>query len=198
MENINETRGINPGPWLLYMFAAQMWLTVLTMLEVLQGDYYLLVGAISLISLPFWIKASNMFYKNGDELSGHFYMVFGLLFAGFVGISYVVLYFGHVFPALAADERILGFLFLTGGIYLIPSVPSFLYMDKISFFTWTICAVWLVLAGILYFVPVSAALFTANLVLCIVFTLGITYMMLNEIFLMAYNKPLPMGKPFIG
>lgn len=194
----NNRQAVNPSCWVLYIFTAVMWMFSMIYLNVLQGDYYLICGLILLVSLPFWIKAANQYYQNGDVVMGHFYMVCGVLFGGFIAVVYLALYLGHIFPTLVMDERIMGMLYLTGGLFFLPTVPSFLYMDKVNLVTWTVCAIWLIEGGIAYFFPDIIILYQIGMICCITITAGVTYMMLNEARMMCLGKGLPMGKPVKG
>lgn len=193
--NDNTSVKVTPGPMIDFILSVCMWMFACAYLGLFGGDCYLLYGAVLVISLPFWVKAANMSYNIGNPIMGHFYLVFGIMLAGFAGVSYIVLYFSHVFPELVMDERILGVLFLIAGLFLIPTLPSMLYMDKVNMVTWTVCTIWYIFGGISYFVPNVMFLYMVSVVCCLIASFGVTYMMLNEAVLMCYGKPLPMGKP---
>lgn len=197
---MEETRKApNPGCWITFVFAAIMWVFTLMYFGVFQGDNYLTYGILLTVSLPFWVKSANMYYATGnpyDVISGHFYMVFGILFGGFVGFGFLGAYLGHIFPTLAQDERIMGVMYLIGGLFLLPLLPSNLYLDKVTCVTWLIGTVWLITGGIWYFRMDSMILYYANMVCCTAMTLGVTWMMINETCIMTYGKGVPMGKPF--
>lgn len=194
----NNKQAVNPGCWILYIFTAVMWMFSMIYLNLLKGDNYLIYGLVLLVTLPFWIKAAGQYYQCGDAVMGHFYMVCGVLFGGFVAVVYLGLYLGHVFPALAMDETIMGMLYLTGGLFFLPTVPSFLYMDKVNLVTWTVCTVWLIEGGIAYFFPAVMILYYISMICCILITIGVTYMMFNDTCIMCFGKGLPMGKPVKG
>lgn len=194
----NNNQAVNPGCWILYVFTTVMWMFSMMYLNMFQGDNYLMYGLLLLVSLPFWIMAAVQYYRCGDMVMGHFYMVFGVLFGGFIAVAYLGLYLGHIFPALAMDETIMGMLYIAGSLFCLPTVPSFVYMDKVSMVTWTLCTVWLLEGGISYFFPEAAILYQISMLLCLVITVGITYMMLNDTCVMCFSKGLPMGKPIKG
>ncbi len=60
--------------------------------------------------------------------------------------------------------------------------------------TWSLCTVWLINGGIYYFYY-SIILYWINIICCCLIAVGVTYMMLNEAYLMSYGRPLPMGRP---
>ncbi len=185
----------DPGCWCTFIFAALMWMSVASSLGILQGDMYLMVGVISLITLPFWIMAAKMYYNVGNDIMGHFYMVFGILFGGLCGSAHIVLYLGHVFPALAVSENVVGIFYLVGALFMLPIIPSLFYMDIINLITWLACTLWMLAGGLLYFFSTSTVLYLVYVISCIILTIGITYMMFNEAVFACYGKHLPMGKP---
>ena len=101
----NNNQAVNPGCWILYVFTTVMWMFSMMYLNMFQGDNYLMYGLLLLVSLPFWIMAAVQYYRCGDMVMGHFYMVFGVLFGGFIAVAYLGLYLGHIFPALAMDDH---------------------------------------------------------------------------------------------
>lgn len=189
-----EDKKAAPGCWMTFMFAVMMWIFVLDSLGVFTINDRLLIGSLFLIMYPVWVKGADLYYKCDDAVMGHFYMVFGITFAGLVGIGYVVLFFSHAIPGWAMDERFFGVIYLVGGVFLIPTVPSLMYMDKVNMVTWSLCTVWLINGGIYYFYY-SIILYWINIICCCLVAVGVTYMMLNEAYLMSYGRPLPMGRP---
>ena len=190
----------NPGPWVYFVFAMIMWITLFMFLGIFSGDNYLLYGTISAVSLPFWIKAAKDYYAMEDpymDINGHLFMAFGILFGGMIGFGYLAAALGHIFPnVLLQDEKMFGLMYLVAGVYMIPMLPSLLYMDKVSCITWTVCTFWLLDGGLLYFFPNSLIIYYINIVGCALMTLGVTWMLINEVCLMCYGKGAPMGKPF--
>ena len=194
-----EKKAVNLGPWATFMFATIMWFFTFMYLGVFQGDNYLMYSVIFAVSLLFWIKAANMYYATGDTydaLNVHYYMAFGILFGGMAGFGFLALYLGYVFPALAQDEAIMGIFYLIGGVFLLPTIPSLFYMDKVSCITYLIATIWLLVGGIWYFNMNSAFLDSVNIYCCTAMTLGIIWMMIDEVAKMCCGKGVPMGKPF--
>ena len=188
----------NPGPWATLMFASIMWVFSAMYLGLFKGDNYLMYGVILAVSLPFWVKAANDYYAMEDPymiISGHYYMAFGFLFGGMMGFGYLACALGHVFPIVLQDETVFGVIFIVGGVFLLPQIPSMLYLDKVSCITYVIADIWL-FGGIYYFIPDSVFLYYLNVVCCLVMTVGVTWMMINESAIMVYGKGVPMGKPF--
>jgi hypothetical protein len=172
-----------------------MWMFVFSYLGMFSGDMYLIFGLVMLVTLPLWVKGANLYYQSGNTFMGHFYMVFGIMFAGIIAVCYIALYLSHVFPALVMDERVMGIFYLVAGVFLIPTVPSYLYLDKVNLITWSGCTIWLFAGGIFYFYYTSVILYWINVVCCVLVAIGVTYMMVNEAYQMCYGRSLPMGKP---
>lgn len=177
-----------------FMFTVMMWIFVLDCLGILTVNDRLLIGSLFLIMFPVWVKGADLYYKCNDAVMGHFYMVFGITFTGLVGIGYIVLFFSHVIPGWEMHEYFFGIVYLVGGVFLIPTVPSLLYMDKVNMVTWFLCTVWLINGGIYYFYY-SIVLYWINIICCCLVAVGVTYMMMNEAYLMRCGRPLPMGRP---
>ncbi len=112
-----EDKKAAPGCWITFMFAVMMWIFVLDSLGVFTINDRLLIGSLFLIMYPVWVKGADLYYKCDDAVMGHFYMVFGITFAGLVGIGYVVLFFSHAIPGWAMDERFFGVIYLVGGVF---------------------------------------------------------------------------------
>jgi len=192
-----ERKVINPGAFCTFVFAVILWICSFDYLGVFTGDNYLVYSAIDLVGFISWLIGAKYYYEADNAIMGHFYMVFGIMFGGFLGSTYLVFYISHIFPSLVMDTRILGVIYLVGGIFVIPTLPAFLYVDKVNLITWTACTLWLLVGGISYF-AYSYLVYILSLVFCLISTVGVTYMMLSEATEMCYGKGLPMGKPFIG
>lgn len=192
MEDQNKIAIGNPSSALLFMFSAEVFITWGIYQNIFEGDVYLVYGIILLASFPMYILGGYMLAKRNEDFLANLYFIFGVLFGGMMGMSYIALFFGYQF-GLNLSENMLSIPLIIGGIGALITMIPYRFASWVPFLTWSIACIWLITSGIeIYGIH---SLFTVNKYLGFLVGIGVAYLMVHELLLTLGVKGLPQGAP---
>ena len=196
MEENKKTFLSNPGGWLSFIFGMSVLVTWATFQGLFQREVYLLSGCMMLATFPLYIVGAGVYAKIGEALISSMYYIFGTLFGGIFGLSYIALFFGYL-KEWNLDETVLALPMIIGGIFILPSVMSLRHYAIVPFITYLIVAIWLIVGGLSMFGIGGYFLYLINTYCALVVGVLVIYLGMGEVQASAGLKEFPIGKRHI-
>ncbi len=160
---------------------------------IFKADTYLLYGLASLVAMVIYIRGGEIMLKRNEEYMGNLFILFGGIFGGFYGLSYIAYFFAGV-KGWELEYAFLAIPLILSGIVILPSLLEFRYGGWFEFVIWMLIDVWLITSGAELFAG-GYVLYLVNKYLSLVCGLGLAYFTISELGRELGKAPLPMGKP---